>query len=335
MSQAFQALGAFIKTDIETMIQEAGGVEPLVHAIRSVLVELSGELDVARKVLAAMQAKVPVEQELADKWQLNAMLAVKAGNDDAARQALGFKNQSLAAVEHLQDQADRQEAAVEVLERAVAVGRAKLQEVERRDLAEPEQPAPTRARSAYDMVMGNGAVLPVYPWLVPPAWGGMATSATRPLLPAPDIPEIPFVALCYLMGDGRMFAGPERLTMLGCTRQQIDAEAVANLSRMAADWDVKEFPGMRMAVFQGDLLAAEHVLDVDFMKRGGGLLGADSGLAVAIPRRGIIMATDIQDREGAARLMTAARTVFSEAGEEGITPLLFLVMHGILIGVVR
>jgi hypothetical protein len=92
---------------------------------------------------------------------------------------------------------------------------------------------------------------------------------------------------------------------------------------------------LKMLICGDDYFAAERILDPGFMREGQAKLGADA-LAVGIPRRGFMIATDGKqpmDRLGV--FAGAVSTQYHRADSPPITPAIFAVIDGRIVGMLE
>jgi uncharacterized protein YtpQ (UPF0354 family) len=157
-------------------------------------------------------------------------------------------------------------------------------------------------------------------------WRAQDVAWCRPL--SADLPaeRMPWLAFGWESAGGFQFLA--RDTPLPCSVDELEAIASRNLRARRTTWQVREVEGpMRLAMCSGDPLAAERVLDPGFQRGIAAALGART-LAVAVPHRGFLVATDAeQDPERLGRFATAAMTRFRGA-DTPITPFLLLVGDG-------
>jgi hypothetical protein len=143
--------------------------------------------------------------------------------------------------------------------------------------------------------LGSG-LLPVFPVLMPASWRPPAmTTLSRPLVSEMLLPEMPVVTLAYLvpMADSavpnRVFIRAHQPRYLGKSTDDFYREAIHNVARRPAAWTAVGMFGTRLAVCEDDYLAAERVLDPEFLREAHRLLGDDE-LCVGIPARGQLWA---------------------------------------------
>lgn len=191
--------------------------------------------------------------------------------------------------------------------------------------------------------LGHGPA-PVFPLLMPsPAFTPGPTQIARPILAGPDLPDLPWITLVYLLpapeSPGRTFVRRERAAQLGRTVADFESEAIANIGLRPAVWQrLEPGPGARMLVCTDDYLAAEHILDREFLRQGGELLG-ESSLVLGIPCRGQLCATpssEFSSRSPHAKTFKMmVEWMHAAAGETAITRWLFEADDGELGGVLE
>jgi hypothetical protein len=189
--------------------------------------------------------------------------------------------------------------------------------------------------------LGIGVVLPVFPYLVPADWPRAAEVVHRPVLADPLTPQIPLVTFAYLTDELCTFVTRERFSRMGRPLDHLRAESLANVRKRPASWQLGELStdtGERVvyAACEDDLLAAERILDKSFLLQATHLLGMPSQAAVAVPRRGQILAVGLNNSEAAIRCFKAqVQQWHAESGEKGLSPLLFRLIFGSPMGVIR
>jgi hypothetical protein len=172
------------------------------------------------------------------------------------------------------------------------------------------------------------------PLLKPAAWNLKAEMVCRPLVSFP-VGDTPLVTYGWDHPNtfellAREHAGSE-------TPASLESIALAHLRKRAGSWecvDVKLgfLKKLRMFVCGDDFLAAERILDAEFLREAQTKLGAKM-LAVGIPRRGMLMACDgAASKDNLARFSAAAAGQFHRAETPPITTTIFAVADGKLIG---
>lgn len=180
----------------------------------------------------------------------------------------------------------------------------------------------------------QGTLLPAYPILMPESWQRAPTQVCTPIIRGLTLPDVPLLAPVHFVGDPnsgefrRAYVRTERLEAIGKTEQDYFAAAFHNLRQRHATWK-EQMPGILLC--DDDFLAAERILDINFMLEAERLLGGGP-LVVGIPQRAHLFATTLGSiTANAAHGHAFAQVVasmFSSAGEHGITPWPFTVIGG-------
>ncbi len=116
----------------------------------------------------------------------------------------------------------------------------------------------------------------------------------------------------------------------------LDGAALAQLRTRSASWEsitikLGWFKKARFLACSDDFLAAERILDAEFLLAAQRLLDAKM-LAVGIPRRGMLMACDGMDKDAVARFAAAVEAQYHRAESPPISPIVFAAVDGRLIG---
>lgn len=132
----FSRLGTLIKSNINDLITKAEDPEKM---LSQVLLEMQQQLAEAKKAVAVaiadekkLQKQYTAEQEKAKEWERKAMVAVRAGDDGLARQALVRKQEHENISEQFQSQWVAQKQAVEKLKDALRLLNNKIEEAKRK-----------------------------------------------------------------------------------------------------------------------------------------------------------------------------------------------------------
>jgi len=132
----FSRLGTLIKSNLNDLISKAEDPEKMLN---QVLVDMRNQLIEAKKQVAVAIAdekrlKKQLDQELATagEWERKAMLAVRAGDDGLAKEALVRKQEHDGLLAQFQQQWDQQREAVERLKDALRALNAKIEEAQRK-----------------------------------------------------------------------------------------------------------------------------------------------------------------------------------------------------------
>jgi uncharacterized protein YtpQ (UPF0354 family) len=179
----------------------------------------------------------------------------------------------------------------------------------------------------------------ILPCLKEPAWSGR-DDVCRPLWNGVESAHIPWLAFGYDHPHSFEFLGRARLEEMKKTERDVEREAIRNLRLRKATWHPTQvklgfLKKLKMLICGDDYFAAEKILDQGFMREGQAKLGA-SLLAVGIPRRGFMIATDGKqpmDRLGV--FAGAVSTQYQRADSPPITPAIFAVMDGKIVGMLQ
>ena len=132
----FSRLGTLIKSNLNDLISKAEDPEKMLN---QVLVDMRNQLIEAKKQVAVAIAdekrlKKQLDQEVAtaQEWERKAMLAVRAGDDGLAKEALVRRQEHEGLAGQYQQQWDQQRDAVEKLKDALRALNAKIEEAQRK-----------------------------------------------------------------------------------------------------------------------------------------------------------------------------------------------------------
>jgi phage shock protein A len=132
----FSRLGTLIKSNINDLITKAEDPEKM---LSQVLLEMQQQLVEAKKAVAIaiadekkLQKQYTSETDKAKEWERKAMVAVRAGDDNLARQALGRKQEHETISTQFQQQWIQQKQAVEKLKDALRLLNNKIEEAKRK-----------------------------------------------------------------------------------------------------------------------------------------------------------------------------------------------------------
>ena len=132
----FSRLGTLIKSNINDLITKAEDPEKM---LSQVLLEMQQQLVEAKKAVAVaiadekkLQKQYTAESDKAKEWERKAMVAVRAGDDNLARQALGRKQEHESIAGQFQQQWLAQKQAVEKLKDALRLLNNKIEEAKRK-----------------------------------------------------------------------------------------------------------------------------------------------------------------------------------------------------------
>ena len=132
----FSRLGTLIKSNINDLITKAEDPEKM---LSQVLLEMQQQLVEAKKAVAVaiadekkLQKQYVSESDKAKEWERKAMVAVRAGDDNLARQALARKQEHETIATQFQQQWISQKQAVEKLKDALRLLNNKIEEAKRK-----------------------------------------------------------------------------------------------------------------------------------------------------------------------------------------------------------
>jgi phage shock protein A len=132
----FSRLAQLIKSNLNDLISRSEDPEKMLN---QVVLEMSNQLVEAKKQVAASIAdekrlQKQLEQETANaaEWERKAMLALRAGNEPLAKEALGRKREHDELAATYKDQWTKQNAAVEQLKKALRLLNDKIEEAKRK-----------------------------------------------------------------------------------------------------------------------------------------------------------------------------------------------------------
>jgi phage shock protein A len=132
----FSRLGTLIKSNINDLITKAEDPEKM---LGQVLLEMQQQLVEAKKAVAIaiadekkLQKQYTAEADKSKEWERKAMVAVRAGDDGLARQALARKQEHETIATQFQQQWMSQKQAVEKLKDALRLLNNKIEEAKRK-----------------------------------------------------------------------------------------------------------------------------------------------------------------------------------------------------------
>lgn len=132
----FARLATLIKSNLNDLISRSEDPEKMLN---QVVLDMQNQLVEAKKQVAVSIADEKrlakqAEQEAANaaEWERRAMLAIKAGDDNLAKEALQRKKEHDSLATTLKDQWSKQKNAVEQLKTALRVLNAKIEEAKRK-----------------------------------------------------------------------------------------------------------------------------------------------------------------------------------------------------------
>jgi phage shock protein A len=125
-----------MKANLNDMISKAENPEKMLNQL---IVEMNEQLIESKKTVAAaiaddkkLERQVLSNRELSEEWERKAMLAVRAGKDDLAKEALLRKQEYDNAIRQYQGQWDAQHASVEQLKVSLRGLQQKIEEAQRK-----------------------------------------------------------------------------------------------------------------------------------------------------------------------------------------------------------
>lgn len=132
----FSRIATLLKSNVNDLISRAEDPEKMLNQM---LIDMQQQLVEAKKQVAVaiadekrLQKQFDNERALAVEWEKKAMLAVKAGNDELARQALARKAEHEKLAMGFQQQWQAQKAAVDQLKGALQALNNKIEEAKRK-----------------------------------------------------------------------------------------------------------------------------------------------------------------------------------------------------------
>lgn len=132
----FARLGTLIKSNLNDMISKSEDPEKMLHQVlidmRQQLVEAKKHVAIAIADEKRLKKHYEDEQEKATDWERKAMLAVRASDDNLAREALVRKSEHMQSVGTMGQQWQSQKQAVERLKDALRTLNNKIEEAKRK-----------------------------------------------------------------------------------------------------------------------------------------------------------------------------------------------------------
>src|SRR3569832_795460 len=132
----FSRLGTLIKSNLNDLITKAEDPEKM---LSQVLLEMQQQLVEAKKAVAIaiadekkLQKQYSAETDKSKEWERKAMVAVRAGDDNLARQALARKQEHETIATQFQQQWIAQKQAVEKLKDALRLLNNKIEDAKRK-----------------------------------------------------------------------------------------------------------------------------------------------------------------------------------------------------------
>ncbi len=132
----FSRLAQLIKSNLNELISTAEDPEKMLN---QVVLEMTEQLASAKKQVAVSIAdshrlgkQYENEAQQVKEWERKAMMAVRAGNDELAKEALARKREHETLANAYQEQYEKQKAAVEQLKNALRLLNNKIEEAKRK-----------------------------------------------------------------------------------------------------------------------------------------------------------------------------------------------------------
>jgi phage shock protein A len=132
----FSRIGTLLKSNVNDAISKAEDPEKMLNQM---LLDMQGQMVEAKKQVAVaiadekrLQKTFEQEKQLTIEWEKKAMLAIKAGNDDLAKQALLRKTEHEKLAVGYEQQWTAQKASVDQLKNALQSLNAKIEEAKRK-----------------------------------------------------------------------------------------------------------------------------------------------------------------------------------------------------------
>ncbi|MCA9603434.1 MAG: PspA/IM30 family protein [Polyangiales bacterium] len=132
----FARLATLLKSNLNDLINRAEDPEKM---LEQVIVEMGQQLIEAKKQVAIaiadekkLEKRTQTEFQQANEWEQKAMMAVRAGDDALAKEALARKKEHDGIAAQYQDQWQKQKAAVEQLKTALRALNFKIEEAKRK-----------------------------------------------------------------------------------------------------------------------------------------------------------------------------------------------------------
>jgi hypothetical protein len=178
---------------------------------------------------------------------------------------------------------------------------------------------------------------PILPRLKRSTWKGVERSVCRPLL-AHRSPHVPWVALGHAEANDFAFVPTTALRESAGRAVDLEREAIRNVRVRETEWEESSlslglFKKLVMLSCQGDPVSSEKVLDLGFLRLAHARLRTDA-LFAGVPYRGMLTVVDANG--GSERVATFGRLVvreYAEAGKDYVSPALFRIRDGLVVGV--
>jgi phage shock protein A len=132
----FSRLSTLLKSNINDLISRAENPEKILNQLivdmREQLVEAKKQVAVSIADEKKLKKQLDNERHLAREWEKKAMMAVRAGRDDLAVEALSRKEQHASLADEYQKQHDAQKAAADQLRASLRQLHQKIEEAKRK-----------------------------------------------------------------------------------------------------------------------------------------------------------------------------------------------------------
>ncbi len=132
----FSRLARLIKSNINALISSAEDPEKMLNQL---IRDMTDQLNLAKKQVAGaiadekrLKRQVETEATKASEWEKKAMLAVRANNDDLAKEALARKKEYEGLAQQLHVQWEKQKKGVDQLKLALRALNGKIEEAKRK-----------------------------------------------------------------------------------------------------------------------------------------------------------------------------------------------------------
>jgi hypothetical protein len=181
---------------------------------------------------------------------------------------------------------------------------------------------------------------PILPCLKDPTWEGSEDSLCRRLDLDVDATHLPWIAFGYDGAQSFEFLSRSSLESLGKNPDQVEREAMRNLRLRRASWERVEakigfLKKLTIHSCTNDYFASERILDVGFMREIQSRIKA-GGLAVGVPRRGVLMVTRSEQPPKHLWAFAAGVSAQYYRGESAsITPAVFAMIDGKVVGILE
>jgi phage shock protein A len=132
----FERLRRLIRSNVNDMVRKAEDPEKVLNQL---IVDMNKQLVEAKRNVATaiseekrLQRQIASQRSTAEDWERRAMVALRAGKEDLAREALQRKKRETDYANQLQEQYDKQHAAVESLKNSLRDLQDRIEEAQRK-----------------------------------------------------------------------------------------------------------------------------------------------------------------------------------------------------------